>query len=434
MNIIESFIKKNDCYKNNVDKIDSRYTRFQSRGPTGLMLHSVGTPQPSAKVFANRWNTPGLEVAVHAVLQDDGTVYQCMPWNFRAWHCGGDANNTHVGVEMTEPSCIEYPGGGASFTCSNISAAREQARGTYKTAVDLFAMLCQKYGLDPLTDIISHAEGAKKGVASNHADPEHLWKGLGLGYTMSGFRLDVAAKMNISPEKTTDGKHFVLRKGSTGDDVKDLQQKLTDLGYSTGPIDGSFGNVTESAVVQYQKDKKLVVDGVVGNQTWASIDGESAKKQEENNPPADTKDNDVVEFSVGDIVSIKDTATNYYSGKKIPDVVKDKIWIVHSVKGDRVVLNKSVSDDTLAIMSPFYAKDLTLVRSEKTSSDFKPYIIRVTASALNIRAGAGTNYKVVGIIKGEDLKYSYTIVDEKNGFGKLKSGAGWISLDYVEKK
>ena len=60
----------------------------------------------------------------------------------------------------------------------------------------------------------------------------------------------------------------------------------------------------------------------------------------------------------------------------------------------------------------------------------KPYIVRVTTSALNIREGAGTTYKIVGCIKN---KGAYTIVGESAGWGKLKSGAGWISLQYTKK-
>ena len=194
MIIIEHFSKKNDCYRSNVSQADHRYTTFQTRGPIGLMLHSVGCPQSSAKVFADGWNVPGKEVAVHAVLQADGTVYQCMPWNYRGWHAGGQANNTHIGVEMTEPDQIRYTNGG-NFTCSDLKAARAQAEGCYKTAVDLFAMLCEKFRLDPMRDIISHAEGAKRGIASNHADPKHLWKGLGMSCTMDTFRAAVKAKM-----------------------------------------------------------------------------------------------------------------------------------------------------------------------------------------------------------------------------------------------
>ncbi len=65
-----------------------------------------------------------------------------------------------------------------------------------------------------------------------------------------------------------------------------------------------------------------------------------------------------------------------------------------------------------------------------TTPTFKPYQVRITASALNIRAGAGTKYKVVGVIKDKGL---YTIVEEKDGWGRLKSGAGWISLSYTRK-
>ena len=194
MKLIERFSVKNDCYQNNLRGVDSRYTRFRSQGPRGLMLHSVGTPQPDASVFAVRWDRPGIKVAVHAVLQADGTVYQCLPWNYRGWHAGGAANDTHIGVEMTEPACIRYTGG-ASFTCSDPEAARDFCRGTWETAAELFAMLCRPYDLDPMTDIISHAEGAKAGIASSHADPEHLWRGLGLDYTMDKFRRAVKEKL-----------------------------------------------------------------------------------------------------------------------------------------------------------------------------------------------------------------------------------------------
>lgn len=58
------------------------------------------------------------------------------------------------------------------------------------------------------------------------------------------------------------------------------------------------------------------------------------------------------------------------------------------------------------------------------------YTVKITADVLNVRAGAGTNYKVnTQVRKGE----AYTIVGESNGWGKLKSGAGWISLKYTSK-
>lgn len=80
-----------------------------------------------------------------------------------------------------------------------------------------------------------------------------------------------------------------------------------------------------------------------------------------------------------------------------------------------------------------FRKDVdNLLHPPKT---FIAYKVKVTASSLNIRSGAGTNYKKVGTIKD---KGTYTIVAESAGkgatkWGKLKSGAGWISLDYCKK-
>lgn len=58
------------------------------------------------------------------------------------------------------------------------------------------------------------------------------------------------------------------------------------------------------------------------------------------------------------------------------------------------------------------------------------YLVRVTASALNIRQGVGTGTPIVGCIRD---KGTYTIVETQGNWGKLKSGAGWICLDYTKK-
>lgn len=68
--------------------------------------------------------------------------------------------------------------------------------------------------------------------------------------------------------------------------------------------------------------------------------------------------------------------------------------------------------------------------ADKKPATTKEYLVKVTANVLNIREGAGTKYKVVGQIKD---KGTYTIVETKNNWGKLKSGAGWICLDYTTK-
>lgn len=144
----------------------------------------------------------------------------------------------------------------------------------------------------------------------------------------------------------------------------------------------------------------------------------------------------------GDLVSISSDAT-YYSGKAVPSWVKSQNWCVLSEPvGDRVVIDKN-EKGTNSIRSPIHKRYLTVVEkanttvkeTEKAETNGLPYRVKVTVNGLNIRKGAGTNTAKVGCITDTGV---YTIVEEKAGtgatkWGKLKSGAGWISLDYVKK-
>src|ERR1700730_18176132 len=64
----------------------------------------------------------------------------------------------------------------------------------------------------------------------------------------------------------------MLKKGSTDPAVRDLQEALKALGYDPGPIDGTFGSATETAVKAFQQAKAIPADGVVGKVTWINID------------------------------------------------------------------------------------------------------------------------------------------------------------------
>lgn len=229
MQIKESYLTNNPCYK-----------AGKTITVKGLMLHSVGCPQPSASVFVNNWNKSTYDRAcVHAFIDGNtGVIYQCLPWSYRGWHGGGASNNTHIGVEMCEPGCIKYTSGSA-FTCSDTATAKAVVKRTYDAAVELFAYLCKLYNLNPLADgvIISHSEGYKRGIASNHGDCEHLWNGLKMGYTMDGFRKAVAAVMTATEEKSDDTAKTLYRV-QTGAFTKKanaaaLAEKLKKAGFDT---------------------------------------------------------------------------------------------------------------------------------------------------------------------------------------------------------
>ncbi len=69
----------------------------------------------------------------------------------------------------------------------------------------------------------------------------------------------------------------IVRLGDRGLVVIEVQSLLTDFGFSPGPVDGIFGSRTESAVRAFQSAEGLLVDGLVGQQTFAALSGEAQR-------------------------------------------------------------------------------------------------------------------------------------------------------------
>lgn len=186
--VVPKLATKNTCYKN-ARKIT----------PKGIMLHSVGCPQPDPMAFVKNWDNANTSVCVHLVVGKDKTTYQLLPFDVKANHCGsgakGSGNNAYISLEMTEPATIKYTGGSGWIELGNGANTKAHVLAVYANAVQVFALLCEQYGLNPLDDnvIMSHQEGHKKGIASNHGDVGHLWDKFGL--TMDQFRQDVKGAM-----------------------------------------------------------------------------------------------------------------------------------------------------------------------------------------------------------------------------------------------
>lgn len=74
--------------------------------------------------------------------------------------------------------------------------------------------------------------------------------------------------------EVADGKPPLLRLGSEGEDVRELQSRLKSLGYRVGAVDGDFGGLTESGVRDFQAAMTLTIDGKVrvGGETWKTLE------------------------------------------------------------------------------------------------------------------------------------------------------------------
>ena len=203
MNLLTCILTENDCYKAN-----------RTITPKGVMVHSTGADNPNIKRYVqppagdadravlldrlgtnrnkNDWNRAGTNACVHAFIGKlaDGSVAtaQTLPWNWRGWHAGNgtsgkSANDTHISFEICEDGLTDP----------------DYFSQVYREAVELTAMLCKQYGLDPLADgvVICHQEGYRRGVASNHEDVLHWFPKM--GKSMDDFRADTAAELAPKP-------------------------------------------------------------------------------------------------------------------------------------------------------------------------------------------------------------------------------------------
>lgn len=185
---------------------NSCYTSGKKRKGRGVMVHSTGANNPNLSRYVpgdevigcntggNHWDQSNaewkrkygknLDKCVHAFIgrTADGTVatVQTLPWDMRGWHAGkSEGNDQYIGFEICEDG-LDDPTYFASV---------------YREAVELTAYLCKMECCDPMEDgvVICHAEGCKRGVASNHGDVLHWF--CRHGKSMDDFRADVMAEM-----------------------------------------------------------------------------------------------------------------------------------------------------------------------------------------------------------------------------------------------
>lgn len=180
---------------------NDEYILNRSFNLRGLMLHSVGGNIETAKEWFDLYNGSMKSTAsVHGFIDGTtGALWQTLGWDVRAGHAGAEGNNRYIGIEMCESQYLRYEDDYVTFTVEpgHLQDARAVAFRTYTTAVKLFATLCDYYGLNPEKkgNIVSHYEWGTEYYdlsGGGHMDPEHMWKQLNTGYTMDGFRRDVA--------------------------------------------------------------------------------------------------------------------------------------------------------------------------------------------------------------------------------------------------
>ena len=156
---------------------------------------------------------------------------------------------------------------------------------------------------------------------------------------------------------------------------------------------------------------------------WASFVNMIKDYLNELNKPVQSTQSSSI--SVGDKVKVKTTATHYATGQSMASFVKGSTYEVTRIDGNKLLLSD--------IVSWVWDYDVDKVGSTTQSSSDNSFLVEIICDELNIRQQADFNSKVVGTVKKGEV---FTIVEMSNGLGKLKSGAGWISIGsaYVKRK
>lgn len=167
-------------------------------------------------------------------------------------HVGGH-NTTAIGIE-----------------CEGNYTATVPPPELYATLVHLTSYICQQYGIPP-DRILAHRQFSGQAteccgdcfVAKLPLLRDDVAATLATGGVVAS-SLGAGAPVDETPRPT-------IRRGDSGEAVTALQRLLNSYGFSAGTVDGIFGPLTERAVQNFQAERGLEVDGIVGPKTWAAL-------------------------------------------------------------------------------------------------------------------------------------------------------------------
>lgn len=230
-----------------------------------IVIHYTGSEGTAAN-NVSYFNGGNRGASAHYFVGQNGEIREyCDPVKWYAWHCGGSLESSHhpyygkctnrnsIGIEI----CTHYNGSAWTFTADAVNSA-----------VELTKYLMQKFSV-PADRVIRHWD-----VTGKSCPRVPGWGAVGGSGEWDKFKARLggaAPSVDVS-----------LSKGDSGSAVEEMQKMLIACGYSCGKwgADGDWGNGTDQAVLAFQRDHGLSVDGVYGPKTKAVLTAEYAKKNE----------------------------------------------------------------------------------------------------------------------------------------------------------
>ena len=366
----------------------------------------------SVEACGNMFANPARQASSHYGIGTDGRVGLYVDEANRAWTSGnGDNDHQAITIEVANDEI------GGNWHVSDKALAK---------LIDLCVDICQRNGIEKL-----NYTGDKTGNLTMHkwfqatACPGPY---LGSKFPYIAEQVNKRLKADDKPEVDSNddlvvGDEVRLVSGAkytTGQSVPNwvIQSQLYVRGLQGNNI--IVSTLKAGAITGVVERKYVVKNG----QTVATPPVTPAAPVAPETPETPATQTPSVAFKVGDEVKLV-AGAKYTSGKSIPSwVMKSKLYVREIQANGNIVVSILKSGAITGVVSSKY------LEAYNKPAKFAPYKVQVTADALNIREGAGTNYKIKGCIKDKGI---YTIIEENNGWGRLKSKVGWISLAYTKK-
>lgn len=231
-----------------------------------IVIHYTGNKTDTAAANCNYFKSVNRGASAHYFV-DKTSIYHCVKDDDVAWAVGVNYGKKNLFNAVKNSNSINIE------MCSNDGAIADE---TYKNTVELTKYLMDKYNI-PSANVVRHWDVCSKSCPG--------WNGWGANGCDSSiwnqFKKDILSGEVSKPKKIEANNNApknnpsstILKVGSRGSAVQDIQKKLIVLGYSCGSsgADGVYGNGTKSAVIKFQTAVKVVADGIVGEITLSEL-------------------------------------------------------------------------------------------------------------------------------------------------------------------
>lgn len=359
------------------------YTRTYKMKPLGVLWHSTGANNPALKRYIQPSKNDNNYNKLVSLI---GKNNNGNDWNDPDLKAGlngwiGKMANGSVSTIQVMPwdyrpwGCASGPKGSCNDNwiqfeiCEDNLSNKKYFNEVYREACELTAYLCKEYNLDPMGSV--NYNGVKVPVILCHADSYDL----GLGSNHS------------------DVMHWFKKHGKT---MNDVRRDVANL----------MNGQQESSLLKQENEtvNTLVEKGIISTPEHWENNWDKLKY-------LDVLLKEIVKVAKSEKVknfkNIEEAINHLYQCKIIGS---PNYWLSNYSKIK-------------------YLDILLISAANHISDDFSPFLVRVEVPQLNYRKGPSLEEAIVGVVKQGQV---FTIVEKKDEWGKLKSGAGWIHLGYTK--